>query len=398
MYRDKRVAAVIAAAGAGSRMDADLPKQFMRIGGKSVLERAAEAFENNASVDDIYVVAAADRAADCRAALSGKVAKLRGVCAGGATRQESVFAGLSALPAAVDIVLIHDAARPFVSQGCIDRVLRLAAEKGAAAAGVPVKDTIKAARDGVFTETLDRGALYGMQTPQGFWCPLIRDAHAAAVKDGFTGTDDAVLLERTGKKVYLAEGEYDNIKLTTPEDVTAARAIATRLCGAQTGAQSALRVGNGYDVHRFGAGGRLILGGVDIPHGHGLLGHSDADALTHAIIDALLGAVSLGDIGGMFPDTEARYRGISSLVLLREAYAAVLSRGYALVNADATVAAERPRLAPYIGTMRERLADAMGTAPENISIKATTTEGLGFTGREEGVAALATVLLSGEKR
>ncbi|MDR1572932.1 MAG: 2-C-methyl-D-erythritol 4-phosphate cytidylyltransferase [Clostridiales Family XIII bacterium] len=394
MYRDKRVAVVVAAGGAGVRMGADAPKQFMRIGGKSVLERTTEAFENNASVDDVYVVTAADRVADCRVALGGRVAKLRGVCTGGATRQASVFAGLSALPAAVDIVLIHDAARPFVSQGCIDRVLRLAAEKGAAAAAVPVKDTIKAARDGVFAETLDRSALYRMQTPQGFRRSLILEAHAAAVRDGFTGTDDAVLLERIGEKVYLAEGDYDNIKLTTPEDIAPARAIAARADGAQDGSADMLRIGNGYDAHRFSADRRLVLGGVDIPHARGLLGRSDADALTHALIDALLGAAALGDIGGMFPDTDARYEGISSLLLLGEAFAAVRSRGYALVNADATVVAERPRLAPYIEAMRERLADAMGAAPEKISIKATTTEGLGFAGREEGVAAFATVLLS----
>jgi 2-C-methyl-D-erythritol 2,4-cyclodiphosphate synthase/2-C-methyl-D-erythritol 4-phosphate cytidylyltransferase len=363
----------------------------MRIGGRSILERATEAFENNASVDDIYVVAEKGRTEACRAVLGGAFAKLRDVCAGGATRQESVFAGLSALPAAVDLVLVHDAVRPFVSQGCIDRVIRCAAEKGAAAAAAPVKDTIKLARDGVFVRTLDRDALFMMQTPQGFLRPLLFTAHLAAAEDRFTGTDDAVLLERIGEKVYLTEGEYDNIKLTTPEDVAAARAIAARM----DGVEALLRVGSGYDAHRFCSGRPLVLGGVDIPHDRGLLGWSDADVLTHALIDALLGAAALGDIGGMFPDTETRYEGISSLVLLTEAFAAVRSRGYALVNADATVMAERPKLAPYIGTMRERIAGAMGTAPEKISIKATTTEGLGFVGREEGVAARATVLLCG---
>ncbi|MDR2088752.1 MAG: 2-C-methyl-D-erythritol 4-phosphate cytidylyltransferase [Clostridiales Family XIII bacterium] len=389
MYRDRRVAALIVAAGAGLRMGAGPPKQFMRIGGRPVLARTAEAFEKNASVDDVYVVAERKRAEDCRAALGASISKLRGICAGGATRQESVFAGLAALPASVDIVLVHDAVRPFVSQSCIDRVVRLAAERGAAAAAMPAKDTVKVARDGVFTQTLDRSALYMMQTPQGFLLPLLRAAHAAARAEGFTGTDDAVLLERMGERVYLAEGDCDNIKLTTPEDIAAARAIAAR----SGGASDLFRVGSGYDVHRFCEGRALILGGVDIPHDLGLLGHSDADALTHALIDALLGAAALGDIGGLFPDTDARYAGISSLLLLAEAFAAVRSRGYALVNADATVAAERPRLAPYIGTMRERLARAMGTAPERISIKATTTEGLGFVGREEGVAARATVLL-----
>jgi 2-C-methyl-D-erythritol 4-phosphate cytidylyltransferase/2-C-methyl-D-erythritol 2,4-cyclodiphosphate synthase len=391
MYRDKRVAVVIAAGGAGLRMGAELPKQFMRIGGRTVLARTTEAFEQNASVDDIYVVAEKDRVETCRAALCG-FAKLRGICAGGATRQASVFAGLSALPAAVEIVLVHDAVRPFVSQGCIDRVLRRAAEKGAAAAALPVKDTIKAARDGVFTETLDRSALYGMQTPQGFLRPLLCAAHAAAARDGFTGTDDAVLIERIGERVYLTEGDGDNIKLTTPEDAAAARAIAARLDGAAV----AMRVGSGCDAHRFCAGRPLILGGVRIPHERGLLGRSDADALTHALIDALLGAAALGDIGGMFPDTDARCEGISSLALLETAFAAVRARGYALINADATILAERPKLAPYIEAMRERLARAMAAAKENISIKATTTEGLGFVGREEGIAAQATVMLRRE--
>ena len=323
MYRDRRVAVVIAAGGAGLRMGTELPKQFMRIGGLTVLARTTEAFENNASVDDIYVVAGADRTEDCRAALAGPFVKLRDICAGGATRQASVFAGLSALPAEVDLVLVHDAVRPFVSQACIDRVLRCAAEKGAAAAALPVKDTIKAARDGVFTETLDRGALFAMQTPQGFLRPLLCAAHAAAARDGFTGTDDAVLLERIWEKVYLTEGDCDNIKLTTPEDAAAARAIAARI----DGTEDRLRVGSGCDAHRFCAGRELILGGVHIPHTRGLLGHSDADALTHALIDALLGAAALGDIGGMFPDTDDRYEGISSLVLLADAFAAVRARG-----------------------------------------------------------------------
>jgi 2-C-methyl-D-erythritol 4-phosphate cytidylyltransferase len=193
MYHDKRVAAVIAAAGAGLRMGAGPPKQFMSIGGKPVLARSTEAFEKNASVDDVYIVAGRGRVEDCAAALEDlRPAKLRGVVEGGATRQESVLAGLSALPADVDVVLIHDAVRPFVSQGCIDRVLGLAALKGAAAAAVPVKDTIKSARGGVFAETLDRSALYAAQTPQGFARALIPEAHAAAVRDGFAGTDDAV--------------------------------------------------------------------------------------------------------------------------------------------------------------------------------------------------------------
>jgi 2-C-methyl-D-erythritol 4-phosphate cytidylyltransferase/2-C-methyl-D-erythritol 2,4-cyclodiphosphate synthase len=397
MYRDKRVAVIIAAAGAGLRMGADMPKQFIMIGGMPVLARTTEAFENNASVDDIYIVAQRDRIRDCRAALGAGAAKLRDVIAGGATRQESVRAGISALPADAEIVLIHDAVRPFVSQGCIDRVLRLAEEKGAAAAAVPVKDTIKSARNGVFRETLDRRALYAVQTPQGFLRALLRKAHAVAAEDGFAGTDDAVLVERMGEKVYLAEGDPGNIKLTTPEDIETAQAAAARLDAARVrfgcGAGEVFRVGNGYDAHRFCDDRPLILGGVRIPHSRGLLGHSDADVLTHALIDALLGAVSLGDIGGMFPDTEARYKGISSLVLLGEAFAAVRAGGFILANADATIMAERPKLAPYIGTMRERIADAMGTAPEKISIKATTTEGLGFVGREEGIAAHATALL-----
>jgi 2-C-methyl-D-erythritol 4-phosphate cytidylyltransferase/2-C-methyl-D-erythritol 2,4-cyclodiphosphate synthase len=404
MYHDRRVAVIIAAAGSGLRMGADRPKQFISIGGMPVLARTAEAFENNASVDDVYIVAGRGRGGDCRAAVGPRATKLRGIVEGGATRRDSVRAGLSALRRDVGLVLVHDAVRPFVSQGCIDRVLRLALETGAAAAAVPVKDTIKSVSGGVFRETLDRRALCAVQTPQGFLRELLCRAHAVAAEDGFVGTDDAVLVERMGEKVYLAEGDPENIKLTTPEDVEAARVLAARLDAARGGAKGfpesanlldMLRVGSGYDVHRFGEGRRLILGGVDIPHVRGLLGWSDADVLTHAFIDALLGAASLGDIGGMFPDTDARYAGISSLVLLAEAFAAVSALGYTLVNADATIMAERPKLAPDTETMRGPMAGTVGTAPERISIKATTTEGLGFVGREEGIAARATVLLRG---
>ncbi|MDR1571087.1 MAG: 2-C-methyl-D-erythritol 4-phosphate cytidylyltransferase [Clostridiales Family XIII bacterium] len=397
MYGGERVAAVIVAAGEGRRMRAGLPKQFMEIGGRPVLAMAAEAFGENALVDDLLVVAEGARVDECRELLlsragRGAAAKLRAVAPGGATRQESVFAGLSALPGGVGLVLIHDAARPFVSQGCIERVIRAAAEDGAATAAVPVSDTVKLARGGRVSATLDREGVYAAQTPQGFRRDLIVRAHESALADGYEGTDDACLVERLLADVRVSEGDRGNIKLTVPEDMAMGEGLAA-LRGAG-GEGAALSVGFGYDAHRFAEGRALVLGGVEIAHGRGLLGHSDADVLIHALMDALLGAAAMGDIGGMFPDSDPKYAGASSLGLLAQVAYALRREGFRLQNADITVAAERPRLAPHIGLMRERMAGAMGADPARLNIKATTSEGMGFVGREEGIAAYATALLA----
>jgi 2-C-methyl-D-erythritol 4-phosphate cytidylyltransferase/2-C-methyl-D-erythritol 2,4-cyclodiphosphate synthase len=394
MYHNERVAALIVAAGSGTRMGPGTPKQYIPINGKTALQRSTEAFEQNAFVDDIYVVTDDAHVDGCRETWTGRSdsGKVRAVVPGGATRQASVGAGLAALSGAADLVLIHDAVRPFVTQACIDRVTAAAAETGAAAAAVPVKDTIKAALGGVFTKTFDRNILYAMQTPQGFRRDVILRAHAAAETAGRAGTDDATLVEMMAEKVWLVEGDYENIKLTTPEDIRAGQSLAEVREGPAARTDER-RVGTGYDVHRFRAGGVLVLGGLEIPFEKSLAGHSDADVLTHAVMDALLGAAGLDDIGCWFPDTDPAYAGACSVDLLRQVARMVAARGYVLENADAVVVAERPRLAPYVAAMRARLAGVLDVPPERIGIKATTTEGLGFAGREEGVAAQAVVLL-----
>ncbi|MDR0569928.1 MAG: 2-C-methyl-D-erythritol 4-phosphate cytidylyltransferase [Clostridiales Family XIII bacterium] len=413
MHGNLRVAALIAAAGTGLRMGGDVPKQFMKIGEKTVLEMSVEAFEANAFVDDVFIVADKVRIAECervftrRGYFVGHGGKIRAIVPGGASRQESVMAGLEALGREVGIVLVHDAARPLVSDVCIDRVVLAAAERGAAVAAVPVTDTIKAVAEGRFVSTVRREGLYAAQTPQGFGLSIISEAYEAARRDGFVGTDDAALVERLGVEVFCVEGDHDNFKITVPGDLAKAEAIlnqrerygetlrasaiAPRKYGFQ--ADGALRIGTGLDAHRLVVDRPLVLGGVNIPHDKGLLGHSDADVLVHALMDALLGAAALGDIGKLFPDTEPAYEGISSMALLSVVTEMLEKEGWRIVNADVVVIAETPRLAPYGDRIRENLASAMRTDVAAVSVKATTTEGMGFPGRGEGIAAQAVVLL-----
>lgn len=406
MYQGNRVCTIIVAAGKGLRMGGEIPKQYMKIGGKSVLRRSTEAFVKNASVDAIYVVASEDQIEKAEAILlqiSDAENKIKGVLAGGDSRQESVFVGLCKLRNAADIVLIHDAARPFVTEDVINRVINMANEDGAAISAVPVKDTIKTGKDGVFEETLPREILYSVQTPQGFKYETVMVAHEKAIEDGFTGTDDAVLLERMGIKVHIADGDYNNIKLTTQEDMSLGQVIARNqdaFPGSGQGSQQGgshnmegYRIGNGFDVHAFAEGHDLIIGGVKIPHEKGLLGHSDADVLIHALMDALLGAAALPDIGWHFPDSDEEFSGISSILLLERVKELLDEKRYLIQNIDVTVICERPKLSPYRDEIREKLADALGINLSQVGVKATTTEKLGFTGRGEGIAAQAAVLL-----
>jgi 2-C-methyl-D-erythritol 4-phosphate cytidylyltransferase/2-C-methyl-D-erythritol 2,4-cyclodiphosphate synthase len=355
------------------------------LGGRPLLTYALDTFRRHPAVTEILlIVAAADmeRARALVAAGPGRVTEK--IVPGGAERRDSVWAGLQEMAAGTDIVLIHDAARPFVSAAVIDRCLDAIRRHGAAVVARPVADTLKRATpaEDVAT-TVARAGLWGAQTPQGARAGLLLDAYARAVDEGWDVTDDAGVLERAGHRVHLVEGEAMNFKITGPEDL----ALAERLLGGTP------RTGFGYDVHRLTPERPLILGGIDVPHTHGLLGHSDADVLTHAIMDALLGAAALGDIGGHFPDTDARYRGISSLALLAEVTARVRAAGCRVTNIDATVVAERPKLAPHIPAMRARLAEVLGLPVACVSVKATTTEGLGFTGDGAGMAAYATACL-----
>jgi 2-C-methyl-D-erythritol 2,4-cyclodiphosphate synthase len=280
-----------------------------------------------------------------------------------------------------DIVLIHDAARPFVTDAVIEGVLDGVISSGAAVCCVPVKDTIYKAdremRDKLWGVP-PRDELFAVQTPQGFDFALISDTHERALKDGLTATDDGSLAKAYGADVLITAGSYENIKVTTAED----------LPGSMQG-----RVGTGFDVHAFAAGRKLILGGVEIPYDRGLLGHSDADVLTHALMDAMLGALALGDIGRHFPDTDERYRGISSMKLLAEVVSMIHDKGYTVSNADMTIVAEKPRMSGFIPDIVARLSEVLGIETGRVSVKATTTEGLGFTGTEEGIGAQAIVLL-----
>ncbi|MDR1954118.1 MAG: 2-C-methyl-D-erythritol 4-phosphate cytidylyltransferase [Clostridiales Family XIII bacterium] len=376
MYEQKRIAALIVAAGTGSRFGAGIPKQYLKIGDVPMVKMAAAAFEKSAFVDDLYVVAAAAHIEDCEKMLAD-MRKLRAVVAGGDTRQASVYNGLMAMNSPTpDIVLIHDGARPFVSGDLIERTAALTAKSGAVVVCVPAKDTIYVAKNDILEAVPDRETLHAVQTPQGFSRELIVRAHERALADGITATDDGALLRRMGVDVHLVEGDYANVKITTAADLP-----------------EETKVGIGFDVHAFAEGRKLILGGMEIPYDRGLLGHSDADVLTHALMDAMLGALSLGDIGGYFPDTDERYRGISSMKLLGEVRALIGRDGWRVSNADMTVVAEKPRMAPHIDAIRGNLAEILDIPMDCVSVKATTTEGLGFTGREEGIGAQAIVQL-----
>jgi len=385
MYKNKKIGLIIAAAGLGKRFGGNVPKLFRKEGTNLIIQTTVEACAACGFFDFIYVVTHPDYVVECRNVLPPTVT----VLAGGKERQDSVGLGLSALIAKhpeTDYVLIHDGARPYVTTKVIQSTLDQTIKTGAAVAAVPVKDTIKIlGEDGISTP--DRSQLYAAQTPQGFESNLIMKAYEMAELQGFTGTDDAQLVERLGHEVTLAEGDYANIKITTPEDLPKPVLTSDDLL-------IKYKAGTGFDVHALVEGRPLILAGITIPFEKGLLGHSDADVLTHAIMDALLGAAGLGDIGRHFPDTDMAYKGISSIVLLKKVVALLDEKGLKLVNLDATIIAERPKMAPFHDAMIQSLADALGCDPEQINLKATTTEKLGIPGREEGIAAEAICILT----
>jgi 2-C-methyl-D-erythritol 4-phosphate cytidylyltransferase/2-C-methyl-D-erythritol 2,4-cyclodiphosphate synthase len=289
--------------------------------------------------------------------------------------------------------VIHDAARPFVSADLISRTIVAAAESGAALAALPARDTVKRARpDHIVAETLPRESIFLAQTPQAFRCDVLRDA--LAQRDAGDATDEATLAERAGHTVRLVDGEASNIKITTPDDLAVAEAIAMERDGVSRAAPVRTgRVGTGYDLHRLVDGRRLILGGVTIPFERGLLGHSDADAICHAVTDAVLGAAGAGDIGRHFPDTDPQWKDASSIDLLRRAAAIIREQGFDVGNVDVVVIAERPKLAPYIDRMRANIAAALGSAVDRVSLKGKTNEGVDAVGRGEAIAAHAVALL-----
>jgi 2-C-methyl-D-erythritol 4-phosphate cytidylyltransferase/2-C-methyl-D-erythritol 2,4-cyclodiphosphate synthase len=373
--------AIIPAAGQGRRMGASTPKQYLELHGTPILIWTLQALMAHPSLAGVVlVVPAGDEILVQSMLQKHKVPGHIQVVAGGATRRDSVAAGLAVLPGDCDIVLVHDGARPLITPEVIDRVVQ-AARMGAVTAALPMQETVKEVDGGVVTRTVDRSRLWSVQTPQGFPHALLCKAHA--LPDDGEATDDCSLVERLGETVGVVMGTPENIKITTPADLALAERWLTPASPAYPG------MGIGYDVHRLGPNRLLVLGGVEIPYELGLLGHSDADVLTHACIDALLGAAGLGDIGQHFPDSDARYAGISSLALLGHVIAKLEERHLCVGGIDAVIMADKPRLAEHIPLMRTRLAEVLGVTTACVNIKATTSEGLGFVGRQEGIAAQA---------
>ncbi|MGB6999656.1 MAG: bifunctional 2-C-methyl-D-erythritol 4-phosphate cytidylyltransferase/2-C-methyl-D-erythritol 2,4-cyclodiphosphate synthase [Pseudolabrys sp.] len=382
-----QVAAVVVAAGKGLRAGGEIPKQFRRIAGETLLERALSAFAEAPDVTFVQPVIRPDDVDLVRRLTSGM--NVLEPVAGGATRQASVRAGLEALVACTpDIVLVHDAARPFASAGLITRAIAAAEKTGAAIPALPVTDTVKRIDStGTIEATLDRNSIRLVQTPQAFAFPALFDAHRRALAQGRNDfTDDAALAEWAGIKVSVFAGEPGNIKFTTPEDFARAEAI-------QSAGLGDVRTGSGLDVHAFGPGDHVTLGGIRIPHVQALTGHSDADVALHALTDAILGALADGDIGAHFPPSDPQWRGASSDRFLTFAVERVRARGGRIAHLDLTIVCEAPRIGVHRDRMRANIANLAGIGIERVGVKATTSEKLGFTGRGEGIAAYATATI-----
>ncbi|MEO5821554.1 MAG: 2-C-methyl-D-erythritol 4-phosphate cytidylyltransferase [Vicinamibacteraceae bacterium] len=376
------VSVIIAAGGQGTRLGAGVPKQWLALGGRTLLERSVAAFDAHPRVTEIVIVVPPG---STDAPIPPTTTTQR-VVTGGARRQDSVAEGFAAVSAQASVILVHDAARPFVSAAVIDRAIDGAIESGAVVPAVPVHDTVKqiVPGDTRVVGTLPRETLFLAQTPQAFR----REVLAAAIeagRGGASGTDEAMLAEQAGHEVRLVAGDDANVKITTAADLERARARS---------APPAFRVGTGYDLHVFAEGRPLILGGVRIPHDRGLRGHSDADAVCHAITDAILGAANLGDIGRLFPDTDPRYKDADSLVLLADAAARVQAAGWQVINVDVVVIAERPKIGPHATAMQASLAAVLGVEAGAIAIKGKTNEGVDATGRGEALAVHAVTLIA----
>ena len=439
------VAALIVAAGQGTRFGGDLPKVFVDLAGSPLFLWSLRAYDACPQIARSLLAVSEDHLGRAQQICSAaSLTKPCSVIPGGRRRQDTVLAGLEALRAdPPDIIAIHDGARPLIDPDTIARSIALATEAGACVTAAPVSDTIKqAGEDGAVIQTPDRSALWRAQTPQTFRFAILFECYQRAFREGWEVTDDASVLERCGHSVRINPGPDTNIKITTMDDLRHAEALlrtggtGSPACpeqrrraasvpqsatppsdpcrsalqsatpgpsavlpspewrGAGGEAPFAFRIGIGYDVHGLVPGRKLILGGVDIPHETGLAGHSDADVLLHAICDAVLGAAAAGDIGALFPDTDPNFKGIGSAILCREVAAHIRELGYEIANVDATVIAQRPKLAPHMPQMRENIAAALGVEVSQVSVKATTTERLGFEGRQEGIGAQAVALLT----
>jgi 2-C-methyl-D-erythritol 4-phosphate cytidylyltransferase/2-C-methyl-D-erythritol 2,4-cyclodiphosphate synthase len=377
-----KVAVIIAAGGQGTRLGGAVPKQWLAFGGRTLLERSVAAFDAHPRVTEIVVVVPPGTT-DVPVP---PTATAQRIVTGGARRQDSVAEGFAAVSADASVILVHDAARPFVTADVIDRAIEGAIASGAVVPAVPVHDTVKQVTPGNsrIIGTLPRETLFLAQTPQGFR----RDILAAAIdagRAGASGTDEAMLAEHAGHAVHVVPGDEANVKITTAADLERARARS---------APPAFRIGTGYDLHVFAEGRPLILGGVRIPYDRGLKGHSDADAVCHAVTDAILGAANLGDIGRLFPDTDPRFKDADSLVLLADAASRVRDAGWQVVNVDVVVIAERPKIGPHATAMQASLAATLGVDAGAIAIKGKTNEGVDATGRGEALAVHAVALIA----
>lgn len=391
------VTAIIAAGGRGSRFGGAVPKQLMVVAGRSILERSVAAFVSHPQVDEIIVALPAEIAVDPPAYLRSGPKRIQ-VVAGGDRRQDSVFNALQVVGQHSDLVLVHDAARPFASADLIARTIAAALESGAALPALPARDTVKRVNTSnrgdtpanvTVQETLPRDAVVLAQTPQAFRREILRDGFSRG-QEGGEATDEASLVERAGHRVRIVEGESTNIKITTWEDLEAAERMLRP--GGDRAREG--RAGTGFDLHRLVEGRPLIVGGVLIAPDRGAAGHSDADVACHAIADAVLGAAAFGDIGRHFPDTDPRWKDASSLDLLARVAALVAGRGYEVTNVDCTVILQAPKIRSHIEAMRTAVATALGIGASHVSIKAKTNEGVDAVGRGEAIACTAIVGLT----
>ena len=390
-----RVSAVIAAGGQGTRVGGDVPKQLQTLGGKTLLSLSVKPFDKCRRVNEIVIVLPeAFKETESTMGIQSET-PLR-LVSGGSSRQDSVALGLDNVQKDTDVVLIHDAARPFCTVLLIEQVIDATIEAGAVVPAIQVIDTVKQADSTDTTgsrfvkTTLPREQIYLAQTPQGFALNVLRDALKLG-RSGVTATDEAGLVEQNGHAVRLVEGDVENFKVTTSDDLQRAR---DRINSELFGDGQHTRVGFGYDSHRMVSGRRLVLGGVEIPYKSGLDGHSDADAVCHAVTDAVLGAVAAGDIGQHFPDTDPQWKDVSSIELLSKAVDVVSGRGFCVGNVDIVVIAEQPRIGPHVQAMTERLSGTLGVSPGSVSVKGKTAEGMDSVGRGEAIVvhAVATVV------
>ncbi|MFA6618000.1 MAG: 2-C-methyl-D-erythritol 2,4-cyclodiphosphate synthase [Candidatus Neomarinimicrobiota bacterium] len=386
---DPKLTIIIPAAGAGKRMKSDVPKILLKLKGQTILERTIRAFFTYKPQEIIIPVSAGIKDELVKIIESLNASFPIKIVDGGKERQDSIWNAVNALSQDCEIVAIHDAARPFFKSDIFDEAYELLQDCAGAVAAVPATYTMKIARDRSVINTPDRKELWQVNTPQIFNRDILVKAYKQAYADNFYGTDDAMLLERIGETLKIIEDIPENIKITHPGDMV----LAEQILSGEKGA-SMQRVGQGYDVHKLVEGRKLILGGVEIPHEKGLDGHSDADVLIHVIMDAILGAAALGDLGKHFPDTDKAYKNIDSMFLLYGVRKLLEVNQYTIQNIDATLILQAPKVAPYIETMRKNIAEKLDLDISQVSVKATTEEGLGFTGRKEGIAATAIVMLN----